>query len=164
MKLYFIRHGDAVTSAAVDAERTLTSDGIAESETVAEILQLLKITPTAILASPYVRAQQTVEIIRKRFPKVDISTTQHLTPSSSSTNLFAEFKYYSRDSQLLLVSHEPFIRTTVSLLISADSDSKISIKKGSITCIDVTIPVQPGGGILLWLMTNPQMRTFLKAR
>jgi phosphohistidine phosphatase len=164
MKLFFTRHGNASSTASIDAERPLTSEGIAEAECIGEVLHHLKISLSGILASPYVRAHQTAELIRKKFPKQEIITTQHLIPSASPDELFSELKYYSRDSHLLLVSHEPFISTCIGQLISAHNETKISIKKGSLACIDVTIPVHPGGGVLLWLLPNSQMKSFITIR
>ena len=62
--------------------------------------------------------------------------------------MFRELQSYPRDSRLLLVTHKPFASRCIANLISMNSDSKISIKKASLSCVEVGSPVQRGAGVL----------------
>ena len=62
MRLWLLRHGEAEPQAASDAARELTAHGRKEVQQAAA--QLAGRPLTAIVASPYVRAQQTAELVR----------------------------------------------------------------------------------------------------
>ena len=63
MKLWVLRHGQAEARAATDAQRPLTETGRQEALRMGEHLQ--GETLEVILASPYLRAQQTAELVRQ---------------------------------------------------------------------------------------------------
>jgi phosphohistidine phosphatase SixA len=118
----------------------------------------MKLTFTVVLSSPLERAKQTAEIATRQFPSVKIQTLEHLLSNSDPENLFRELQSFSRDSRVLIVSHEPFVSRCIASLISAGSEPKISIKKAALSCVEVGLPVQRGAGVLLWLITSEQMR------
>ena len=158
MRLFFLRHGDASLGGfANDNDRTLSSDGIAEIEGVRNAVRLMKLSFTHILASPLVRAQESARIVATLFPSVSVQSCEHLTPTSDPQNLFRELRPYPRDGRILFVSHEPFVSRCISSLISVNSDSKVSIKKAALACLEAGSPPQRGAGILLWILTPDQM-------
>lgn len=63
MKLWLLRHGEAEPQARRDAERRLTAHGIKEA--LKSAAQLAGQPLDGILASPYVRAQETAELVRE---------------------------------------------------------------------------------------------------
>ena len=63
MTLWLLRHGEAEARARSDAERPLTERGRKEVRRCAERLRGRPLQ--YILASPYLRAQQTAEIVRE---------------------------------------------------------------------------------------------------
>ena len=159
MRLYFLRHGDAELGGPVsDHHRNLTSDGIQEIECATNAILSLKLSFTSLLSSPLDRARQTAAIVVQKIPAVRLQVFEQLTPTSDPQNLFRELHTFPRDSRILLVSHEPFISQCIASLIGGGGQSRISIKKASLTCVEVGSPVQRGAGILLWLLTNEQMR------
>jgi phosphohistidine phosphatase len=92
MKLWVLRHGEAHHQAPTDAERELTEAGRAEVLRSAAHLQGLALD--AIYASPYVRAQQTAELVR--------DALGHGEPIKLEN--------------ILLVSHQPLVSTLLGLL------------------------------------------------
>lgn len=159
MRLFFLRHADAdVGSHGSDSERALSPSGIDDVVAVANALRLMKLTFTVVLSSPLKRARQTAEIATKQFPSIKIQTLEHLLSTSDPENLFRELQSFPRDSRALLVSHEPFVSRCIANLICVGSEPKISIKKAALSCVEVGSPVQRGAGVLLWLLTNEQMR------
>jgi phosphohistidine phosphatase len=67
MKLFFMRHGDAVDIAESDSARPLSDLGRTEVRQVAEGIASMGAQPTHIFASPRVRAQQTAQIVADVF-------------------------------------------------------------------------------------------------
>lgn len=64
--LILLRHGQAEPYRLDDASRALVAQGRAEVARSAAFLAARECVPTALLASPYRRAQQTAEIIREQ--------------------------------------------------------------------------------------------------
>ncbi len=157
MRLYFLRHGDAEYTSSSDSARALTNDGLAQARHVARALETLDVRLTAILSSPFVRAQQTARSIAEAIPEISVQLTDRLKPNADPAGLFEELNHLSRDSRILLTAHEPFISTCVGELISTGQVPSISVKKASLVAVEAGAPVQRGSGILLWLMTNDQL-------
>ena len=159
MRLYLLRHADAdAASHWTDADRPLSPAGKEEAETIAEAIRAMKLSFNAVFSSPLVRARQTAEIAVRYLPPVAIQPLEQLRPGSDPQSLFRELQSLPRDTHALLVSHEPFVSRCIGRLISAESEPNISIKKASLTCVEVGSPVQRGAGVLLWMITNENFR------
>ena len=153
MILYFIRHGEAGHVAPSDFERTLTTRGEGMVHGVGRALGSLIGRVHGILASPLVRAQQTAGILQGYFTGTQIESCQHLTPGADPATLLAELRHHTNDSNILLVSHEPFVSTCISYLTYGATDARISIKPASVGCVHVGAVLERGAGRLDWLMT-----------
>jgi phosphohistidine phosphatase len=162
MKLFFLRHGDATYgSAKRDADRVLSPQGREEAEIVGKALSVLNISFTTILSSPFVRATETAEIIRSHFPQAQITSSDHLVPHAEPQQLFEELRHYSRDSNILLVTHEPFVSTCIAYLIAGSTDPKIGVKKATIACVEIGNDLHRGSGILQCLLPVAELRRLL---
>lgn len=114
MKLWVLRHGQAVNQARTDAERELTPAGVDQVLHSAERLQ--QQPPGVILASPYVRAQQTATLVHDALRlEQPIVTVPWLTPDSDPQKVIAHLDGLGLDS-VLLVSHQPLVGNLVGLL------------------------------------------------
>ena len=114
MKLWVLRHGEAEPHARSDAERRLTAHG---REQVLRSAGLLLAQPLqAIIASPYVRAQQTAGLVHEAlgFDK-PVQTVPWLTPDSDPHRVISELDKLGLE-QVLLVSHQPLVSCLVGLL------------------------------------------------
>ncbi|MCK9817165.1 phosphohistidine phosphatase SixA [Pseudomonas sp. MAFF 302046] len=112
MKLWVLRHGEAESQARSDAERNLTEHG--RKEVLESAAQLIGQPIGAILASPYVRAQQTAQLVREALGFAgEIRTVSWLTPES---NPLATLEQLNSADNLLLVSHQPLVGSLISLL------------------------------------------------
>src|SRR6185369_4521079 len=91
MKLYILRHGDAVEhgdSRFKENERPLTPKGIQRTKQLAHLLRQMEISFDAILSSPLIRARQTAEIIARGLQlSENIELTDQLTPAGSMEKL-----------------------------------------------------------------------------
>ena len=159
MRLFVVRHADAeASSRGGDTERPLSATGTAEAETLASAATLLRLSLNSIFVSPLLRARQTAEIVGKKFPSVPLQVLEVLKPSSDPKALYKELQALPRDARVLIVSHEPYVSNCIASLISAEGTPGVNMKKASLACLEVGSPVQRGSGILLWLLTNEQLK------
>lgn len=106
MTLWLLRHGEAEARARSDAERPLTERGRKEVRRNAERLRGRPLQ--YILASPYLRAQQTAEIVREVLGlALPLTTVDWATPDDSPGE--AANRLDSYPGHCLLVSHNPLL-------------------------------------------------------
>lgn len=113
MKLWVLRHGEAVPyGSCPDSERALTEHG--RKEALSSAAQLIGQPLTAIYASPYLRAQQTAQIVREALGfEPEIRTVDWLTPESDPDKVADQLVSVSN---VLLVSHNPLVGNLLSYL------------------------------------------------
>src|SRR6266536_5190606 len=92
MKLYLLRHGEAVEPGdpkfANDAERPLTPKGIQRTKLLAYTLRQMEISFDVIVSSPLVRARETAEIVERGLRLHGrLEFTEHLAPSGDVEKL-----------------------------------------------------------------------------
>lgn len=103
-----MRHGEAESAAKSDRERRLTPTG--EREVVAVVGQLAKVViPTRMIASPYVRAQQTAALVQGLSTNPgSLETWREIDPSGHCESVLDKLDR-SKAGELMLVTHQPFI-------------------------------------------------------
>ena len=113
MKLWVLRHGEAVPyGSCPDSERELTDHG--RKEALSAAAHLIGQPLTAIYASPYLRAQQTAQIVREALGfEPEIRTVEWLTPETDPDKVTVELVSVSN---VLLVSHNPLVGNLLSYL------------------------------------------------
>lgn len=112
MKVWILRHGEAERHAPTDAERNLTEHG--RAEVLRSAAHLIGQPLGAIIASPYVRAQQTAQLVRHVLEfQADIVTVPWLTPDGDVQQVL---KKLDSDDDVLLVSHQPLVGSLISFL------------------------------------------------
>ena len=114
MKLWVLRHGEAEPRATTDAERRLTAHG--REQVLHSAARLLGQPLQAILASPYVRAQQTAALVHGALGFAEpVRTVPWLTPERDAQQVIGELERLGLE-QVLLVSHQPLVGTLVGML------------------------------------------------
>lgn len=85
MKIYIMRHGEAQQFAPSDAQRALTDRGRHESEAVARACVNQRGVKgfDLVLVSPYLRAQQTWELLTDHFPPKEWKLAMASRPTAS---------------------------------------------------------------------------------
>ena len=112
MKVWILRHGEAQAHARTDAERNLTEHG--RAEVLRSAAHLIGQPLGAIIASPYVRAQQTAQLVRDVLGfQADIVTVSWLTPDGDVRQVLEKL---DTDDDVLLVSHQPLVGSLISFL------------------------------------------------
>lgn len=113
MKLCIVRHGEA-SFTTPDPERTLTATGKQQARIAGQWLVAQFPKKPRLIASPYVRAQQTATIIAEECG-LQIETWNSLTPDASVNALIAQLSNVSEDA--ILVSHLPLVGHLAALLV-----------------------------------------------
>lgn len=150
VELYLLRHahaGDPETWSGDDDERPLTAKGRRQSERLGRFLGATRFQPDAILTSPKARARQTAEIVARRL-HIEVTDDERLgsdLPLAALDDLLGE----RGAARPVLVGHDPDFSALVAILCGA---SRVPMKKGALCRIDVDRPLQPGAGVLRWLL------------
>ncbi|AIG05546.1 putative phosphohistidine phosphatase [Pseudomonas fluorescens] len=112
MKLWVLRHGEAESHAPSDAQRNLTERG--REEVLHSAAHLIGQPISAIIASPYVRAQQTAQLVSEALGFVpEVRTVPWLTPDGNPLHVLEKL---DTDDNVLLVSHQPLVGNLISFL------------------------------------------------
>lgn len=103
--LYLMRHGEAQNTAPTDALRPLSERGRAQVQETCEWLLRQPAQPAGIVASPYLRAQQTAEILATRL-NWPIQTSGALIPETSPTKAEQALRKFE---DVVVCFHQPIL-------------------------------------------------------
>ncbi|MDX1298714.1 MAG: phosphohistidine phosphatase SixA [Pseudomonas sp.] len=144
MKLWLLRHGEAEPTARSDAERNLTAHGRQQVREAAAFLQGRPLQ--AVLVSPYVRAQQTADLLCEvlAFSGARESVTW-LTPESNVRQAMRELDDYPF-KELLLVTHQPLVGALAGLLVHGHRQQPLPMNTASLALLE-------GDALVAGLMT-----------
>jgi phosphohistidine phosphatase len=110
MMVFFVRHasaGHASADFAQDEKRELDKKGIAQCAAVGSALRALGIRFEAIVASPFVRTQQTAARICETNGRVCRVVTDHaLRPDATANEFLRMFERYRNRETVLIVGHD----------------------------------------------------------
>ena len=163
MNLYVLRHGLAVDHGAAgypnDKDRPLTPKGKRKLRKIANAMEALKLQFDLILSSPYTRARQTAEIVAECLnQRRKLEFSEDLVPSGSAEDLIQYLnRLKSRTEDVMLVGHEPYLSSLISLLVSGDSDCRVVMKKGGLCKLSAESLKHGRCAALEWLLTPKQM-------
>ncbi len=154
MDLYLVRHGVAANRnewKGNDADRPLTPEGKEQMQQVAAGIAKLGLNLDAILTSPFVRSNETAEIVAKRLGMTDkLTQDPRLEYGFGKKKLRKILSDYANAQGLMLVGHEP----DFSKLIRKLTGGRVVLDKGGVAC--VTVPdADTLDGELRWLI-QPQ--------
>ena len=163
MELYFLRHAIAAEPGEIkvssDAERPLVSEGIKKMKKGAEAMKKMGLEFDEIVASPYLRAKETAEIVIQEMGlKQKLRFSDALVPNAAFKDFLKFLVSFPPKSRLLLVGHQPSVGDFISMLISGRSDAALDIKKGSLTLVEATPNGQEIHGELKWMLAPKQLR------
>ncbi len=135
MKVYLIRHGQAVSS-HVDLQRPLSDQGRADVRRIASFIEPLEISVEHIWHSGKPRATQTAEILSGVVTAAKgCSSRADLGPNANASAIADEIEAY--DADLMIVSHLPFLWNLTSLLASGrDTADVVAFSAGTIVCLE----------------------------
>ncbi|MEW6403692.1 MAG: phosphohistidine phosphatase SixA [Chloroflexota bacterium] len=162
MNLYIVRHAIAEKAGTHedDSLRPLTEAGQKKFRKIAKGLKELEVQIDLILSSPYLRAAQTAEILRKTFdlPKDKLIQTEHLSPTGFADKLVEEIKsVHSGAENVAIVGHEPYLSGLASMLVAGDPEVSLNLKKGGVCCLSIDQLEYARCANLNWLLSPAQL-------
>jgi phosphohistidine phosphatase len=166
MEIYLLRHGLAVERGTAgfedDALRPLTPKGRRQLRKIAAAIKGMNLRCDQILASPFVRAKQTAEIVAAGLKlKKHLKFSNALAPGGSAAVLFRQLaRMKPSPKRLLLVGHEPDLSRLISRLITGGLELQLDFKKGGLCKLEVEKPRDGKCAKLVWLLTPKQMKLF----
>ena len=138
MKLYFLRHADALPGSD-DTRRPLSPHGCEQAEELGRLLAKAGILFDAAYTSPLVRARETARLVldtmdsaaRLRAEPVDA-----LRNETSQADFEGWLARIADAKRVLLVGHEPTLSERVRALLGLTRIEAFEFSKGAIACVD----------------------------
>ncbi|MBF1996449.1 phosphohistidine phosphatase SixA [Serratia symbiotica] len=123
MQVFIMRHGEAVLDAASDALRPLTLCGRDESRLMAAWLNTKSVDIERVLVSPYLRAKQTLAMVREAMTLPEEEVLPELTPSGNTKHVGGYLQALAMQGVkcVLIVSHLPLVGYLVAELCPGES-------------------------------------------
>jgi phosphohistidine phosphatase len=164
MDLLIVRHAIATDKKRFsktkrpDSERPLTAEGRRKMKRISRMLRTLVPELDALLTSPYVRAAQTAEIVRSRYPGLKGNSERALEPGGDYGDLLAVLAKFRSGATIALVGHEPALSLLIGWLLVGRRESFVELKKGGACLISFDSRPRAASGHLAWLMRPSQLR------
>lgn len=160
MKLYLMRHGDAVTTSEWpmdDASRPLASHGEAKLNTAVKKMQQIGFQAQTLLTSPFARTRQTADIINHYYPQLEPTIVDEFASGSTLAKLKAGVEKFNDKESLWIVGHMPDMAILGSRVTSVAAVMERSLAPGEILALETDFPTQGwGDGKVLWYRTLEQ--------
>tara|TARA_B110000858_G_scaffold198463_1_gene265316 strand:+ start:15150 stop:15608 length:459 start_codon:yes stop_codon:yes gene_type:complete len=150
MLVYLLRHAIAEDSAATDAVRDLTAEGLAQASSITEKFRQHSPVMDKVLCSPYARAKQTATAVMTLFPDLSLTTDDSIKPGGDVYSVLDTIEAYDVQN-LLLVSHNPFLSSLLSVMVDGTMESHRYIANATLYCVSMDI-VAPGCGEIVYTL------------
>lgn len=132
MKLYIMRHGKAESYAESDQVRPLSDVGRQQVTDVAK--QMSDLSLSGIMASPYLRAWQTAELVQAVMSTPVLQRCDSFTPSSPVREALRKLP---ESGDWLLVSHMPLVSLLTGLLTEDDQARGVVFSAAMVVGLDM---------------------------
>lgn len=162
MRLFLVRHGSAEDPAGrADPERALTDEGRREVAEVSGAIAAAMEAPIEVLSSPYLRAEQTAEVLREILGiKPKLRATDAMLPDSDFGALRpALADLGARGTRTVIaVGHNPSISIMVGQAVAGGDGARVAMAKAAVACIDLDDLNGRAAGELRWLISPKAVR------
>jgi phosphohistidine phosphatase len=151
IQLHFLRHahaGDPAKWRGPDELRPLSAKGRRQAEALGRHLDSLGLHFDLLLSSPLVRARQTAELVGERLG-LAVVIDERLSGGLSGSALAALLRDHGQPGRPIVVGHDPDFSDLVTSLAGA---AAIPMRKGAFARIDVGPGLEPGTGVLVFLI------------
>ena len=132
MQLFIMRHGEAQARADNDTLRELTPEGRDDISQMAATYAGELAQVDVIWASPYVRAQQTAQLMSAQLLKPVITQT-FLPPNGNPQDVLQALESH-QDQTVLLVSHQPLVGILVDGMAGLEP-GRYRMGTGALACL-----------------------------
>ena len=150
MRLYLLRHAEAVDHAASDAARELTARGLEQARTVGTFCLKHALRPDLILTSPYRRAVQTAELAAAALDQ-SAQIAPFLASGMTPETALDELRAYQRFASVMLVGHQPDFGRLIATLLGSRNEAALPVGKASLASLEVD-RLLPGGASLRFFL------------
>jgi len=151
VQLHLLRHahaGDPMKWSGPDEVRPLTEKGRQQSERLGLFMARAGFSPDAILTSPKTRAVETARLFAAALG-VPVKVVDELGDPLDFETVGAILRAAGNPRRPVLVGHDPDFSMLAGELVGA---SELPMRKGTLVRIDLVVPLEPGTGILRWLI------------
>lgn len=136
MKLYFLRHADALDGID-DDQRPLSPEGKDECKVIGKFLKNLDIGFNTAYASPLVRTKETAEIVLSIVSnKTPLETVDALRNEASQKTFEQWLQNLKTSENLLFVGHAPTLAERAGKLLGLKNLSSVTLPKGGLICLE----------------------------
>jgi len=135
MKLYFLRHADALEGAD-DAARPLSPRGKKQVREVGRFLKRAGIEFDVAYSSPLERAKQTAEIVLDACGSTKPGITEALLNETSQAQFDEWLRGLPDAKHVCLVGHAPSLAQRVRQLLGITVADAIKLPKGGLACLE----------------------------
>lgn len=155
MELLIVRHAiaeDREVFAATgrdDAQRPLTAEGIRKMKRTARGLREVVPSIDLLVSSPFTRANETAEIMRREYDLARVETARELEPGTSLHDV-GTWLGQLEQRVVAIVGHEPQLGRLVTYLVTGSERSGVELKKGGACLIEFEGELRAGRGRLTW--------------
>ena len=150
MLVYLLRHAIAEESAATDAGRDLTAEGLAQASSITEKFRQYSPMMDKVLCSPYNRAQQTGIAVMTLFPDLAMTTDEGVKPSGDVYGVLDAIESYDVQ-HLLIVSHNPLLSNLLSVMVDGTMETHRYVNNATLHCVSMDV-VAPGCGEIAYML------------
>lgn len=163
MQLLIVRHADAGDSEEFartgqpDSERPLSAKGKTQMEWVAPALVRLVPDVGAIVTSPYTRARQTAEILRRVWKADPLEETDTLQPEMRAA-AFGKYLAARDEDVVVCVGHEPHLSALAAWLTTGSADAYMDFRKAGACLITFDDTPGKGAGTLRWMFGPRELK------
>jgi len=138
MRLYFLRHADALAGAD-DAARPLSPRGWKQARRVGRFLEEAGVVFDAAYSSPLVRACETAEAVLHCCGAVaasQLKKVEVLANEATQKRFDAWLRVLPEVEHVLLVGHAPTLAERVRVLLGLENEAALSLPKGAVICLE----------------------------
>ncbi|MEP6637843.1 MAG: histidine phosphatase family protein [Chloroflexota bacterium] len=150
-ELHLLRHAHAGNPEAwsePDEARPLSAKGEAQADRLGRFLAGVGFKPDAIITSPKLRAARTAEIVADQLGLL-FSFDTRLADGFDLADLERLLSEAGDPVRPVIVGHDPDFSEVLGQLVGS---SRVPMRKGAFARVDVDRPLEPGGGVLRWLV------------
>jgi phosphohistidine phosphatase len=164
MKLVLVRHAIAEdreefqSSGEPDEQRPLTGEGRKKMKRAANGLRELVSRVDILATSPLTRAQQTAEILAKRYDDASLTVVDALDPLQPYESFLDWLRRLDDIDTVCAVGHEPHLSGLASWLMTGNEKPFLEFKKGGACLLEFDGVIDKGTAQLRWLLTPAQLR------
>jgi len=151
IQLHLLRHahaGDPMKWNGPDEVRPLSEKGRLQAERLGLLLADAEFEPDAILSSPKLRALDTARLVATPLG-MPVRVVAELAGPLDIESMEALLAAHGSPRRPLLVGHDPDFSELAAAMIGV---AELPLRKGTLIRIDLTGPLEPGAGVLRWML------------